>query len=74
MIIEVEKSKHICKCDQDNCENIAIAVVKYRNIFKHKFYLCKECLNKFYKNIGKFITPKSPKNLMIKRLKEEEYE
>ena len=74
MIIEIEKLKHISKCDQDHCENIAIATVKYRNIFKHKFCLCKDCLNKLYKNIGKFITPKSPKNLMIKRLKEEDYE
>lgn len=74
MIIEIEKIKHIEKCCQDDCKNIAVASVIYKNIFKHKFCLCKECLNKMYQNIGKFVTPKSPQNLIIKKIKEGSYE
>ncbi len=74
MIIEIEKMKQIKKCCQDDCKNIAIACVSYKNIFKRKFCLCKSCLNKMYKNIGKFVTPKSPQNLIIKKMKEENNE
>ena len=71
MIITVEKNNAIKKCDQDGCNNIAIATVGYKNIFKHNFCLCKSCLNILYKNIGKFVTPKSPKNVFVSKLKEE---
>lgn len=74
MIIEIEKIKNIKKCCQDDCQNIAVAVVNYKNIFKHSFCLCKSCLNKMYKNIGKFVTPKSPQNVIITKLKEINYE
>ncbi len=74
MIIEIEKVKHIKKCCQDNCKNIATVCVTYKNIFKRKFCLCKDCLNKMYKNIGKFVTPKSPQNVIVKKLKEGKYE
>lgn len=74
VIVTIEKINHIKKCDQDNCTNIATVSVGYKNIFKHKFCLCKDCLNKMYKNIGKFVTPKSPKNIIIKKLKEEDHD
>ncbi len=74
MLITIEKLKNIKKCDQDECKNIATICLTYKNIFKHRFCLCKDCLNKMYKNIGKFVTPKSPKNLIIKKLKEENYD
>ena len=74
MIITVEKNSIVKKCSQEDCNNIAIATIGYKNIFKHNFCLCKNCLNIFYKNIGKFITPKSPKNVFVSKLKEEKYE
>lgn len=70
MIVTIEKMNHIKKCDQDGCNNVAVASVGYKNIFKHNFCLCKDCLNVLYKNIGKFVTPKSPKNIISKKLKE----
>lgn len=74
MIITIDKIKKIKKCEQDDCKNLAIALVSYKNIFKHNFCLCKDCLNLLYKNIGKFVTPKSPRNVVIKKLKEENHD
>ena len=75
MIVIVDKlKKQNMICEQDGCHNVAVAEVTYKNIFKHKFYLCKDCLNTLYQNIGKFVTPKSPKNIISKKLKEVDYE
>ncbi|MBQ0017554.1 MAG: hypothetical protein KBT30_02865 [Clostridiales bacterium] len=71
MIVVIDKlKKQNMICEQDGCSKLAVAEVSYKNIFKHKFYLCKDCMNKMYEKMGKFLTPKSPKNIIKKNIGE----
>lgn len=74
MTIKFEKVLKIKKCNQEGCNNLAVCTMDYKNIFSHKFCLCKKCLDKVYTNLGKILTPKSPKNIISKKMKEEKYE
>ena len=70
MVLMIDKlNLENCNCDQEGCGERAVAKITFKNIFKHKFQLCKKCLNKFYTNVGKFLTPKSPKNILKKEIK-----
>lgn len=50
-----------------NCDNCKNKTKNYIiSINKKKFCLCGNCLNIFYKEIGGYLVPKSPKSILKK--------
>ena len=68
----VEKAKTKIKCDASGCNNIAeFAIVNKRFVFDGSVYLCSNCLNELYSEIGKYMVPKNLKPLYKKGGKDE---
>lgn len=62
------------KCNTAGCNESTMVRVTFKKTFKHKICLCKKCLKIFYGKLGRNLTPSSPKNMIKKSLKEENYE
>ena len=57
------------KCDMPNCKNFSDVKVENNGFLKSAgLYLCKECMNELYVTIGKRIVPKSPENMLNKKI------
>jgi len=60
------------KCDIPNCKELACVKVEKSGFLKTAgFYLCKECMVELYKELGSRIVPKSPDNMLNKKIKGE---
>lgn len=58
------------KCDMPNCKNIATIKVEKEGFFKGMgLFLCKDCMESMYKEFAQRITPKSPNNMLNKKIK-----
>ncbi len=61
------------KCDMPNCKNIAEYKIEKEGFFRSVgLNLCKDCVNDIYKNLAQIIVPKSPDNMLNKRIKTKE--
>ena len=70
MLIETTKTK--VKCDASGCENLCdFQIVNKRFVFDGSVYLCNNCLNELYGEIGKFMVPKNIKPIYKKGGKDE---
>lgn len=70
MLIETTKTK--VKCDASGCENLCdFQIVNKRFVFDGSVYLCNNCLNELYGEIGKFMVPKNVKPIYKKGGKDE---
>lgn len=68
----VERAKTRVKCDASGCDNLCDYVIENRRfVFDGSIYLCKDCLNTLYKEIGKFIVPKGVAPIFKKRSQDE---
>lgn len=68
----VEKSKTKVKCDASGCNNLSdYTIVNKKFVFDGNVYLCEQCLNILYTEIGKFIVPKNLKPIYKKGGKDE---
>ena len=68
----VEKAKTRVKCDASGCNNLCdYTIINKRFIFDGNVYLCSNCLNELYGEIGKFIKPRSIKPIYKKEGKDE---
>lgn len=57
------------KCDMPNCKNFADVKIENEGFVKSiGLYLCKDCMNELYSTIGKHIVPKSPDNMLNKKI------
>lgn len=73
MVIEQAKVK--VKCDASGCENRCdYVIVNKRFVFDGNVYLCKDCLNLLYGEIGKFVVPKAIKPIYKKGGKDKDEE
>ena len=69
----VEKAKQKIKCDASSCKNVAdYCILNKKFIFDGSFYLCTQCMQQLYAEIGKFIVPKNIKPLYKKGAKDEQ--
>ena len=58
----VQKAKTRIKCDASGCDNICnYAIVNRKFVFDGSVYLCEQCLNELYGEIGKYMIPKNVK-------------
>ena len=56
-------------CDIPNCRNEAHIKIEKTGFFKiAALYLCKECMNELYTELGKRIVPKSIDNMFNKKI------
>ncbi len=56
--MEIEKTKNKTKCDMYGCKNFSDYTLKLNKMFFAHTHFCKDCLNNFYRLIGKEIVPK----------------
>ena len=57
------------RCDMPNCRNMSkCKLVKPGFLKGAGLFLCKDCLLDAYKAIGESIVPKSPNNMLNKRI------
>ncbi len=70
--MNVEKTKHKIRCDGSGCNNCAdYTIVNKRFVFDGNVYLCSDCINNLYGEIGKFMVPKNIKPVYKKGGKDE---
>lgn len=70
MLVELAKTK--IKCDASGCENLCeYQIVNKRFVFDGSVYLCNNCLNELYGEIGKYMVPKNVKPIYKKGGKDE---
>ena len=68
----VEKTKTKVKCDASGCENKSeYCIVNKRFVFDGSVYLCENCMNELYGEIGKYMVPKNLKPIYKKGGKDE---
>ena len=68
----VERVKMRVKCDASGCKNLCdFVIVNKRFIFDGNVYLCSNCMQELYGELGKFIKPKSIKPIFKKGGKDE---
>ena len=68
----VEKLKRKIKCDVSGCKNQAdYTIINRKLVFDGNVYLCANCLNNLYGEIGKFVKPKNIKPIYKKGAKDE---
>lgn len=68
----VEKAKHKIKCDASGCNNSCnYVIVNKKFIFDGNVYLCENCINLLYGEIGKYVVPKNVKPIYKKGGKDE---
>lgn len=70
MKIEVLTGK--IRCDMPNCKNMAsIKVIKSGFLRSVGLNLCDECRQDLYNDLGRMIVPKSPENMLNKKIVKE---
>ena len=58
------------RCDMPNCKNISFIKIEKEGFFKGAgIFLCKECMEDMYNQFALRITPKSPNNMLNKKIK-----
>lgn len=68
----VEKTKVRVKCDASGCDERAeYTIVNRKFVFDGSVYLCGECMNNLYGEIGKFFVPKNLRPIYKKGGKDE---
>ena len=70
MIVEVAKTK--VKCDASGCNSLCkYVIVNKKFVFDGSVYLCNDCMNNLYGEIGKLFVPKNIKPIYKKGGKDE---
>jgi len=58
------------RCDMPNCKNMSCVKVEKKGFFKGAgVFLCKDCMEELYRELSLKITPKSPNNMLNKKIK-----
>jgi hypothetical protein len=63
--MEIKKINYSIKCDIKGCGELATYLLGDE---VNKVYLCDKCLKELYAMLGKEIIPKSPKNVLNKKI------
>lgn len=66
--MKVRKLEVKTKCEMPMCKNLAsFQFVADGGDSRNSLNLCEDCVREIYGQIGKLITPKSPKNILNKK-------
>lgn len=66
----VERAKVKVKCDASGCNNLCdYVIVNKKFVFDGSVYLCANCFNELYSEMGKFVIPKNIKPIYKKGVK-----
>ena len=58
------------RCDMPNCRNTSSIKIEKEGFFRAVgLYLCDDCAKELYKLLGSKFTPKSPSNMLNKKIK-----
>ena len=58
------------RCDMPNCRNVADSKIEKDGFFRAVgICLCKDCMKQMYECLASIIVPKSPDNMLNKRIK-----
>ena len=69
-IVNIEKR---IRCEMQNCKNMAEIRVEKEGFFRSSgFCICNECMKDMYLCFSKIIVPKSPNNMLNKKVKSKE--
>ncbi len=60
--MEIEKCRHLIKCDFMGCNNFADYSFSTGKKIKRELSFCQNCLDEFYKTISKIKVPKGTKS------------
>lgn len=65
--MKVEMAKAKIKCDASGCNSpCKYTIVNKKFVFDGSVYLCEQCMNELYGEIGKFFVPKNIKPIYKK--------
>ncbi len=68
MIIKDANKK--VRCDMPNCKNVADIKLEKEGFFRAVgLYICRECMKDMYECLATKIVPKSPENMLNKKIK-----
>ena len=67
--MKIQDLNYRVKCDMPNCNNEAIIKIQKSGFFKSAgLFLCKECMNELYSDLGARIVPKSLDHMLNKKI------
>ncbi len=65
--MEIRKINYPVRCDMGLCRKQAVFSIGGKNtLLRRQLNLCEDCIAELYKELGRLITPKSPKNMITK--------
>lgn len=57
------------KCEMPNCKNIASIKIEKEGFFRSAgIHICDECVEELYKALSQRVVPKSPNNMLNKKI------
>ena len=67
--MKIQDVAYRVRCDMPNCRNEAIIKIQKNGFFKSAgMFLCKECMNELYSELGVRLVPKSIDNMLNKKI------
>ncbi|MBE5735898.1 MAG: hypothetical protein E7356_00870 [Clostridiales bacterium] len=67
--MRLEETNIKIRCEMPNCKAIATYKIVKDGFLKNAgLFLCKECLTEVYKTLGSHIVPKSPNNMLNRKI------
>lgn len=67
--MKIQNIGYRVNCDMPNCRNVALIKIEKAGFFKSAgIYLCKECMEELYAELGSRIVPKSIDNMLNKKI------
>ena len=67
--MKLEEIKVKIRCDVPNCRSFAEYKLKKDGFLKNAgMFLCKDCLMDIYKTLGVHVVPKSPNNMLNRKI------
>lgn len=67
--MKIEELKLKMRCEMPNCMNLAEIKIEKSGFFKSAgLKLCKQCMEELYRELASRIVPKSPDNMLNKKI------
>lgn len=66
----IKEANRKVRCDMPNCKNLAEMKLEKNGFFKAVgLFVCKDCMKEMYECLATKIVPKSPENMLNKKIK-----
>lgn len=68
--MKISKINRKLRCEMPNCKNVSEYKLEKEGFFRNAgMYLCDDCVKEIYKCLSGVIVPKSPDNMLNKKVK-----